>query len=360
MIKKTSTKKLSDEKESINRLPKPSLKGLFIFLSLVLITLSGCSPSTDQTTGNRDLYFNMWAEGGTGIMSCSGEWIVGPIDREQGRVNGPMTDDLAPFVIIEDWYYTYINQNGEFPFTEKYEVAMPFSEGLAAVMVDGVWGFIDTNGTFVIQPQFESSMIGRFNNGLANVVYEVDDTGYPLSWIYINTKGEKVLGPYLSAESFSNGYAEVSGVKAGEGSKSGFIDTNGDFVLEFTQGIDTYGPAGAYGDGLFPVIDIGKQYKEGTCSIGFMNKDGDWVIEPQFCRVDAFSNGLAPVSKSDDPNFPPFGYINTSGQMVIEQKYQFATPFFGGCARVIWDDINSFGLIDPEGNIIYAYSTAMQ
>jgi len=316
MSKKTSTKKLSGEKESINRLPKTSLKVLFIFLSLVLITLSGCSPSTDQTTGNRDLYFNMWAEGGTGIMSCSGEWIVGPIDREQGRVNGPMTDDLAPFVIIEDWYYTYINQNGEFPFTEKYEVAMPFSEGLAAVMVDGVWGFIDTNGTFV--------------------------------------------GPYLSAESFSNGYAEVSGVKAGEGSKSGFIDTNGDFVLEFTQGIDTYGPAGAYGDGLFPVIDIGKQYKEGTCSIGFMNKDGEWVIEPQFCRVDAFSNGLAPVSKSDDPNFPPFGYINTSGQMVIEQKYQFATPFFGGCARVIWDDINSFGLIDPEGNIIYAYSTAMQ
>ena len=50
-----------------------------------------------------------------------------------------------------------------------------------------------------------------------------------------------------------------------------------------------------------------------------------------------------------------FGYINTSGEMIIAEQYQVASDFAGGCASVVWDDINSFGLIDTQGEYIYKY-----
>ena len=36
----------------------------------------------------------------------------------------------------------------------KYEDARSFSNGLAAVKVNGLWGYIDTEGNMVIEPQF--------------------------------------------------------------------------------------------------------------------------------------------------------------------------------------------------------------
>jgi hypothetical protein len=85
-----------------------------------------------------------------------------------------------------------------------------------------------------------------------------------------------------------------------------------------------------------------------------MNKDAQWVIEPQYCRVGAFSDGLAPVSLSQEST-ALWGYINTSGQMVIEGKYDFADVFSGGCARVTWGGYWGFGLIDTKGKLIYQY-----
>ena len=36
---------------------------------------------------------------------------------------------------------------------ERFEVAQPFSEGLAAVRIDGQWGYIDATGKVVIPPR---------------------------------------------------------------------------------------------------------------------------------------------------------------------------------------------------------------
>jgi hypothetical protein len=261
-----------------------------------------------------------------------------------------MVDGLAPFNNLQSTKAeTYINQDGEFPFDEKFDRAMPFSEGLAAVLVDGKWGYIDTTGAFVIRPRFAGNQTGNFNDGLANVPIEVNELLFVQSWIFIDTKGEKVLGPFRAARSFSNGYAAV--VSLGEDRKVGFINPEGEFVLELTDG---YFPAGDYSEGLFPVRDIALQTLEGKCSIGFMDKEGEWVIEPEYCQVGTFSNGLAPVSRSTDL-IGSIGYINTSGDMVIDENYDFATTFSGGCARVAWDGLRSFGLIDTKGNFIYRY-----
>ena len=49
----------------------------------------------------------------------------------------------------------------------QFENAVSFSEGLAAVRIDGKWGFIDRRANLVIAPKFLSA--GAFKHGRANV-----------------------------------------------------------------------------------------------------------------------------------------------------------------------------------------------
>lgn len=51
--------------------------------------------------------------------------------------------------------------------TSYFEDALPFSEGLAAVKNNGLWGYIDTNGEYVVQPQYEQAV--SFTGGCAAV-----------------------------------------------------------------------------------------------------------------------------------------------------------------------------------------------
>ena len=61
---------------------------------------------------------------------------------------------------------------------------MPFSGGLAGVATENGWGYINTSGNFVIQPQFRDAW--PFYNGLAEVEF-MDET-----WGYINKSGDVV------------------------------------------------------------------------------------------------------------------------------------------------------------------------
>ena len=208
-----------------------SVKLWFFIAIFVGVVMLGCNILSSVTSNESEQYFSVLAADGSGIMDCSGEWVVEPVDFEKGMINGYMVNGLAPVINIGEDYYTYINQEGEFPWDQRFEMAMPFSEGLAAVKVADEWGFIDPEGKLVIQPRFKSFEIGRFNNGLANVAVEVHDIGFASSWIFIDKDGEQVLGPYERAGSFSDGYAAVYGVGEGEDRVSGFIDSNGEFVL---------------------------------------------------------------------------------------------------------------------------------
>jgi hypothetical protein len=65
----------------------------------------------------------------------------------------------------------------------EFEQVMPFSEGLAAVTMDaqdGAWGYIDTSGAWIIEPQFGHAK--AFAHGLAEVNLETRP-GYRLGYI---------------------------------------------------------------------------------------------------------------------------------------------------------------------------------
>lgn len=51
----------------------------------------------------------------------------------------------------------FVDQEGTVVIEPQYEEARSFSNGLAAVKQKGKWGFIDQNGTMVLQPEFEDA-----------------------------------------------------------------------------------------------------------------------------------------------------------------------------------------------------------
>lgn len=98
----------------------------------------------------------------------------------------------------------------------------PFSEGLSAVRQGEKWGFIDTEGTLVID--FRDDLVWSkdasssandvtgvaypsFKNGLCMIKDVLEEEGIEV-YGFINTKGETVIKPeYLNVTEFAEGYA---------------------------------------------------------------------------------------------------------------------------------------------------------
>jgi hypothetical protein len=83
-----------------------------------------------------------------------------------------------------------------------------------------------------------------------------------------------------------------------------------------------------------------------TWGIGYYaDANGRFLFKRQFEEVDAFSCGLAKVRINGR-----YGYINTSGELVIPCIYDTASPFVDGLAEVSKGLI--YGCIDANGNEI--------
>ncbi len=86
-------------------------------------------------------------------------------------------------------------------------------------------------------------------------------------------------------------------------------------------------------------------YSADSSTYGYVNESGEWVIEPQFDFADDFVEGLAVVAQEGN-----YGYIDPDGNVVIEPQYTFAADFANGLALVVVD--GEFGFIDSAGQTI--------
>ncbi|TDY05776.1 WG repeat-containing protein [Meridianimaribacter flavus] len=88
---------------------------------------------------------------------------------------------------------------------------------------------------------------------------------------------------------------------------------------------------------------------------GLINANGDVVAEPIFDEIGFFSEGLAYVKVREEKDVKA-GYIDTSGKIVIEAKYQPSNDksrdFYEGLASVRID--GEFGYINRKGELIIA------
>ncbi|HBF21822.1 MAG TPA: hypothetical protein DDW81_17110 [Cryomorphaceae bacterium] len=82
---------------------------------------------------------------------------------------------------------------------------------------------------------------------------------------------------------------------------------------------------------------------------GYINPQGQIVIEPHFLNAGEFSEDLAPARING-----LFGYINPRGEWAIPPQYEFAEPFREGVA-VIYTNGKPF-YIDRTGHIIFEHN----
>ena len=83
---------------------------------------------------------------------------------------------------------------------------------------------------------------------------------------------------------------------------------------------------------------------------GYIDKSGNYVIEPQFSKAKSFSEGRAAVEKSKK-----WGFIDTSGKWVIEPEYDKVKYFNSGYALVLKND--QWNYIDTSGKVLETPST---
>ncbi|MBQ9638423.1 MAG: WG repeat-containing protein, partial [Bacteroidales bacterium] len=103
---------------------------------------------------------------------------------------------------IADGVFGYINKNGEYIINPQFDVARNFSEGLACVRVGSQYGYINKKGEIVINPQYDNA--SHFSEGL--VAVEIDG-----EWGFIDKKGQFIINHQFSIEpsGFYNGFAKI-------------------------------------------------------------------------------------------------------------------------------------------------------
>ncbi len=264
-----------------------------------------------------------------------------------------LTFHTSPLFAAGKW--GFINHKGEIIIQAQYDYAGPFSDQRAAVKMGDYWGFIDTSGNLVIPAGY--AQVYPFKNGVTSVKY----WGKP-EWYLINTRGETLgLKGFSEPLFFSEGLAPFK-----ENGKTGYVDTNGNIIIE-----PTLSWGGPFSDGLAAItLDKGYAFinKSGKIVIpgpfqevdpfvegyahvkvkgltGNIDKTGKFVIPPEYSYLGGFSEGLAQVRIEGK-----WGYFNISGKLAIKPKYQFSAYFKDGLAKVTID--NKSGYIDHEGKVV--------
>ena len=277
---------------------------------------------------------DQFSEGMAGVQK---DCIWGYIDRDgnviikpQWSIAGDFSNGMAMVGLVTDsngvlltgddvWKYGlekkfnngFIDKMGSIVIDPKWEIVKPFHEEVAAVCVDGKWGYIDKN----------DNIISEFNDGMAKI--EING-----KWGYIDKNGAVIIEPQW--DDIGDFYDGVAKIKLDR--KWGYIDKAGVVIIE-------------------PQLDYAKNFSEGVAvaqrdfKYGYIDKTGTFVIEPQWQDANDFCDGVAAVRLEDK-----WGYIDHNGTMVIPAQWQNEFGFTDGRAVVVHDDKQ--GLIDQNGNLL--------
>lgn len=200
------------------------------------------------------------------------------------------------------------------------------------ITVNDKQGFIDANGKIIIEPQFDYA----YNRFTEDVCYAEVGNRRGL----IDISGNFIIELADSVEyvlNFVNGFAKYNcGYE-----KNGIINNEGRVIIPaIHRNVSVYEDA----DGLYFKI-VGS------------NNDSDWYMTDKYVNaisapcdsIKGFVNGLCAVKQKGK-----WGYINASGEMIIQPKYDYAMAFTKeGIARVKKGEAYFF--IDKAGNQVLKY-----
>ena len=221
----------------------------------------------------------------------------------------PFREGLACVKIGEKW--GFINTLGDFIVKLEYDDARIFRNGYGAVRKNGKWGFVDKTGRLAIPAKYDD--VGFFEEGLASVKMGN-------KWGFINTSGNIVVPTEYEANLlfdmgaehyFKNGYAKVT-YSTDKGNYGLLIDKTGKIVTPKGK----FGAVYDYCDGLARFLVVYLENGKRVPKWGYINNTGQVVIEPEYDNAKDFCDGYAVVEKNNK-----VGIIDKNGRLVIPYKY---------------------------------------
>ena len=209
----------------------------------------------------------------------------------------------------ENSLWGYLDAAGEVAIPPRFEQAEVFACGLAKVRYQGKFGFIQRDGAFAIKPQFDS-VSWRFRDGTA-VVESANKSRF------IDGSGKFVGGEF---DDLRDAGARVLGARIG--SKWGFVNRLGEFVIEpefdYVRHVD--GDGGGWSvsaNGMNTLID-----EQGQIVIS--------IKEGQFAH---YSEGITRVYSGKNSSF----FIDKTGNVLFRWDHQkeSAHRFYDGVCLVM-------------------------
>lgn len=318
-----------------------------------------------------------------GYIDRTGKIVISP----KYLASGNFAQGLAP-VKFTNQKYGFIDRGGKTVIAAKYDLASGFVDGLAIVQIDGkmgaidrrgklvirpvylnsawefqagllavkqgdLWGFVDKQGQMVIKPQFvdpKLAQIGeeevdiarfylhRFSDGLASVTRDGVNYGY------INNRGEMVIPPMFK---YARAFTEGLGLVQTQTGTWGLLDRTGKMLTSLPIGENTQVAEAA----LFSILSEGLSGVKIGDKWGFVDRQGNQIIPPQFDNIYPFSEGLAGVVIKGK-----YGFIDRQGKMIIPPTFDRAFSFQSSLAPVVigeYGTINArVGYIDRTGKLV--------
>jgi hypothetical protein len=312
-----------------------------------------------------------------------------------------------------DGGYGYIDTNGTVAIVGQYEQAKSFRGGLAWVRDHGKWGAIDRTGTYAIRPTYDDAHYTGFCEGHAwvrtarswglvdklgrqRIAPQFDEVGPARGGVFCVKRGERWgvvdnkgafriplrydrVEPVSGTDSLWNvqrdgkhgivtsdgtealpveydrisGFSHSSGLGwVRKGALAGLIDKTGSFVRDL--GYDHISPD--FQEGLAPFGLNGKT--------GYMDRAFRVVIAPQFLPENDVRWGFSCGRTRYCGEEGLYGYIDTSGQIVVAPRYDDAAYRFEyGLAWVAVGKLLAspkYGVVDTTGTLVVPleYSSA--
>ena len=291
----------------------------------------------------------------------------------------------------DNGFHKYITLDGKSITEAKYLRAYVFKNGIALVQEkDSSWGYIDTKGNYIANGYTQGL---SFNNGIAwvnasGVIKAINADGNILASLpqeiisvwpfyddralfsangmqnYLDKNFNAVSNEYYAdGNRFQENMASVmcnngkyryidktmrgitkclfDEAKVFKNSKAvvrvgngwGIIDKQGKYILQPSNDIEAI----IYDDDMF-------RYKKKDANWGWLDSDGQVVIQPNFAETMSFGDrDITPVRQD-----ALWGYIDKKGEYIINLQYKVAYPFINNRAFVKFED-GYFATIDING-----------
>ena len=352
---------------------------LATLLILLAVLAQPCSVSYPRRIwakqpGSTSKLFAFERNGRVGFIDASGKVLIKPTIKARIDDVGDFSDGLARVPGIG-----YVDGSGHWAFKHQFRFASDFADGVAIAAIDDPnrkyhsMGLIldKTGGTLATTPTFSTD---DFSEGLArfeaegkrgirkfepgNFVYR----DFPGLKGFIDREGKVTIpATFADAGSFKSGLAwaaldgycylvtaenhrqgsPTSGYPSSCGGAPadavqvcmvGFIDRSGNFVIQ-------------------PVLEAAQDFQEDLAAVriggrwGFIDKTGTVIVAPRFEQVYSFREGFAAVKLTGK-----WGFIDKLGTLVIPARFESVESFSDSLAIAYRNDDPVF--IDSTGEVV--------